>query len=116
MGGALAGEIAAGDRLLAAYRGGFVVADGGVPLGHDTADPRELATAVRERTGADIGIAAVIAASEPAPDRPSAEFAVDVRGIARTDSSRWNFRMPELRRRAAIESLVLLLNTLRGMD
>lgn len=113
MAGALAAEIAADDNLMQHYRGGFVIAPMGTTLGVDSADPRELATAVRLQAGSDIGVAAVLHAG---PERPTAEFAIDVRGVVASEPSRWNFRAPELRRRAAVEALALLLNTLRAAD
>jgi nicotinamide-nucleotide amidase len=113
MAGALAAEIAADERLMSHYRGGFVVSSDGAPLGVPKPDPAELATAVRREAGADVGIAAVLHTDL---ERPTAEFAVDVRGLVKAEPSRWNFRVPELRRRAAVEAMALLLNTLRAME
>src|SRR5207247_5057777 len=57
--GALANEIASDESLQASYRGGFLVGSDGGPLGVESAEPAELASAARERTGADVGIATV---------------------------------------------------------
>ncbi len=108
--GALASEIANDDALLACYRGGFVVGIDGLPLGEGAIDPSALARAAGARTGAQVGIATVL---ELADGRPSAEFAVSVGDILRTGTSRWNMGIPELRRRAAVETLALLVRTLR---
>ena len=113
MAGALAAEIGAEDSLLPQYLCGFVVSAAGAPLGADTMDPAELASAARRQANADVGVAAVL---NTGVERPAAEFAVDVRGLVKADTSRWNFRIPELRRRAAVEALALLLNTLRSME
>src|SRR5207248_11678116 len=101
MAGTLAAEIALDDSLMQHYRGGFVVSVDGAPLGVDSTDPSELATAVRVQTGSDVGVAAVL---HTGPDRPTADFAVDVRGLVKAQPSRWHFRLPELRRRAAGEA------------
>jgi nicotinamide-nucleotide amidase len=108
--GALAAEITIDEGLSARYRGGFMVAADGGPLGLESAEPAELARAARERTGADVGIAAVLGSFN---GRPAADFAVVVRNEVRSDSTRWNLGIPELRRRAAVEALALLVRTLR---
>ena len=108
--GALASEIAGDDVLLASYRGGFMVADDGSPLTVESADPGELASAVRQRTGADVGLATVLTQMD---GRLAGEYAVDLRGSIRTGDSRWNMGIPELRRRAAVETLALLVRSLR---
>ena len=107
--GALAAEISADEALSAHYRGGLVAAADGRALGLESAEPTVLARVARERTGADVGIAAVLAAYN---GRPAADFAVDIRDTLRADSSRWNMGIPELRRRAAVEALALLVRTL----
>lgn len=108
--GALAAEIASDEDLMAHYRGGFVLAPDGAPLGVVSTDPAHLASVARTQTGADVGIAAVLTIVD---GRPAAELAVDVRDRVRTGSSRWNLAIPELRRRAAVETLALLLRSLR---
>lgn len=109
--GSLAAEISADDALSACYRGGFVLAANGAALGLESEEPAELARAARDRTGADVGIAAVLSSYN---GRPAANFAVDIRDTVRSDSSRWNMGIPELRRRAAVEALALLVRTLRA--
>jgi len=52
----------------------------------------------------------------PIDGRLAGEYAVDVRGHVRTGESRWNMGIPELRRRAAVETLGLLVRSLREMD
>ncbi|MBM2811861.1 MAG: CinA-like protein [Chloroflexi bacterium] len=108
--GALANEITNDDALSTAYRGGFVVAADGGPLGVADGDPSALASAARLRTGAEVGLATAMGTIE---GRPSGSIAVDVRGKVQTESSRWNFAIPELRRRVAIEALALLVKALR---
>lgn len=108
--GALAAEIASDEALMALYRGGFVLAPDGAPLGVVSPNPVDLASAARMQTGADVGIAVTMTVAD---GRPAAELAVDVRDRVQTGSSRWNLAIPELRRRAAVEALALLLRTLR---
>lgn len=111
--GALAAEISADEHLSSCYRGGFVVARDGTPLQVASPDPTELAKAARSHTGAEVGVATVLSTLD---GRPAAEFAVDVRDLVRTDTSRWNLTMPELRRRSAIETLALLVRTLKQTE
>jgi nicotinamide-nucleotide amidase len=111
--GALANEIASDESLQATYQGGFLLGRDGGPLGVESAEPAELASAARERTGADVGIATVLAQND---GRLMGEYAVDVRGTIRTGDSRWNMGVPELRRRAAVETLALLVRSLRESD
>jgi hypothetical protein len=95
--------------LATQYLGGFLVGREGALLG-PSATPQELATAARERTGADVGVAAMIS---PGSGPASSLYAVDVRGEQEAGSTRWNMGLPELRRRCAIEALALLVRTLR---
>jgi nicotinamide-nucleotide amidase len=111
--GALANEIASDESLQATYQGGFLLGRDGGPLGVESTEPAELASAARERTGADVGIATVLAQNN---GRLMGEYAVDVRGSIRTGDSRWNMGVPELRRRAAVETLALLVRSLRESD
>lgn len=111
--GALATEIASDDGLQGSYRGGFMVASDGAPLGVESSDPSELAAAARERTGSDVGLATVLTQID---GRLAGEYAVDLRGSLRTGDSRWNMGIPELRRRAAVETLALLVRSLREAD
>ena len=111
--GALASEIASDDGLQASYRGGFMVGVDGSPLHAGSNDPRQLASAAREKTGADVGVATVLSETD---GRPSAALAVDLRGSIFTGDSRWNMAIPELRRRAAVETLALLVRSLREED
>ena len=80
------------------------------PLGESALDPSGLAVAAGARTGAQVGIATVL---DTADGRPAAEFAVSVGSALRQGNSRWNMGIPELRRRAAVETLALLVRTLR---
>jgi len=109
-GGALANEIASDDGLQASYRGGFMVGADGAPLEVAPASPGQLATAARQRTGADVGVATILSQMD---GRLAGEFAVDLRGTILTGDSRWNMGIPELRRRAAVETLALLVRALR---
>jgi nicotinamide-nucleotide amidase len=111
--GALAAEISAESALTTVYRGGFIVGADGSPLGIAEGDPAALATAARARTGADVGVATAMGSAD---GRPAGNIAVDVRGVVRSQSSRWNFAIPELRRRVAIEALALLVRTLQETD
>ncbi len=111
--GALATEIASDEGLQGSYRGGFMVAGDGGPLGVESSDPSELAAAARGRTGADVGLATVLTQTD---GRLIGEYAVDLRGSLRTGDSRWNMGIPELRRRAAVETLALLVRSLRETD
>jgi nicotinamide-nucleotide amidase len=108
--GALAAEIASDDGLIARYQGGFVVGVDGLPLGESALDPSGLSAAAATRTGAQVAVATVL---DTADGRPAAEFAVSVGNAIRTGNSRWNMGVPELRRRAAVETLALLVRTLR---
>ncbi len=88
-----------------------MVTKAGAPPELDFHDPAALARYARQRTGADVGIAAALATNG---ERPTTQYAVDVRdAIERAEGARWNMPLPELRRRAAIESLALLVKTLR---
>jgi len=111
--GALANEIGSDEGLQAGYRGGFMVGTDGSPLAVESAEPGELAAAARERTGADVGVATILTQVD---GRLAGEYAVDVRGSLRTGDSRWNMGIPELRRRAAVETLGLLVRSLRELD
>jgi nicotinamide-nucleotide amidase len=108
-GGTLGSEIGEPGPLATQYLGGFLVGREGALLG-PSATPQELATAARERTGADVGVAAMIS---PGSGPASSLYAVDVRGEQEAGSTRWNMGLPELRRRCAIEALALLVRTLR---
>jgi nicotinamide-nucleotide amidase len=108
--GALANEIASDDGFMASYRGGFMVGETGAPLEVAPSDPRQLATAARQRAGADVGVATILSQVE---GRLLGEYAVDLRGSVLTGDSRWNMGIPELRRRAAVETLALLVRALR---
>lgn len=111
--GALAGEIAAEGRLNAVYRGGFVMGGDSSPRGAGLETPADLAMAARDRTGADVGVATILSLEN---GHPGADFAVSVAGLSRSGETRWNLTIPELRRRSAIETLALLLRTLREME
>jgi hypothetical protein len=111
--GALANEIGAEERLQASYRGGFMVGGDGSPLAVASAAPAELAAAARKQAGAEVAVATVLT---PIDGRLAGEYAVDVRGHIQTGESRWNMGIPELRRRAAVETLGLLVRSLREMD
>ncbi len=109
--GTLATEIGSEDRLVKQYRGGLVVTRAGAPAELDADDPAELARYARQQTGADVGIAAALATDG---ERPITRYAVDVLdAVGRAEGARWNMPLPELRRRAAVESLALLVRTLR---
>jgi nicotinamide-nucleotide amidase len=108
--GALTAEIAADDSFAGIYRGGFIVAPDGTPLGVGPLEPMDLASAARIQTGADVGIAAVLTLGDGVP---SADYAVNARNVVQTGGTRWNLAIPELRRRAAVETLALLVRTLR---
>lgn len=109
-GGALVAEIAVDEDLMSLYRGGFIAAPDGTPLGTGVRDPIDLASAARNHTGADVGIATVLMFGEGVP---AADYAVNARGLIETGGTRWNLAIPELRRRAAVETLALLVRTLR---
>jgi nicotinamide-nucleotide amidase len=108
--GAMAAEICAAPSLLTLYQGGFIVNDDGTPLGIGRLEPADMASAARIQTGADVGVGAALNTDG---ERPFAEIAVDVRNHVLTDTTRWNMAIPELRRRAATETLALLLRALR---
>ncbi len=109
--GTLATEIGSEDRLVKQYRGGLVVTRAGAPAELDADDPAELARYARQQTGADVGIAAALATDG---ERPITRYAVDVLdAVGRAEGARWNMPLPELRRRAAVESLAMLVRTLR---
>jgi len=91
--GSLAGDLSADEGLSARYRGGFVVGPDGAPLSADPSSPTSLASAARAKTGADVGIAAVVVPGEgETPAR--AEYAVDVRGSTLGDSTRFTLALP----------------------
>ncbi|MPZ13421.1 MAG: CinA family nicotinamide mononucleotide deamidase-related protein [Chloroflexi bacterium] len=108
--GALAMEIGTDSTLAEQFRGGFVVAADGTPLGVGSLDPLDLAGAARNQTGAEVAVAMVLSSED---GRPVAKFAANAAGHVQTGSSRWNLAIPELRRRAAVETLALLLRALR---
>jgi nicotinamide-nucleotide amidase len=108
--GALAAEITADKPFAALYLGGQVASVAGLARSGTSPDPTELARSARKQSGADVGIAAVLATDG---ERPDAHYAVDVRGTVRIDGTRWNLTIPELRRRAAIETLSLLVRAMR---
>jgi nicotinamide-nucleotide amidase len=108
--GALAAEITGDKPLADRYLGGQVASAAGLARSGASPDPTELARSARKQSGADVGIAAVLATDG---ERPDAQYAVDVRDHVRTDGTRWNLTIPELRRRAAIETLALLVRALR---
>ncbi|HEY3118417.1 MAG TPA: hypothetical protein VGK54_16865, partial [Chloroflexota bacterium] len=109
--GALAAEISTDPVLAGCFRGGFMVDDAGSPLGTGDMRPAELAAAARKQTGAEVAIATALVL-----DGPAVDFAIDVRDVQRSEITRWNRGIPELRRRSAVESLALLLRVLREMD
>jgi nicotinamide-nucleotide amidase len=108
--GALANEIVSDDGLQASYRGGFMVGETGAPLEVAPTDPGQLASAARQRAGADVGVATILSQVD---GRLAGEFAVDLQGSILKGDSRWNMGIPELRRRAAVETLALLVRALR---
>jgi nicotinamide-nucleotide amidase len=108
--GAIAAEITADKPLAERYLGGQIVSAAGLGQNGGAADPAELARTARKQSGADVGIAAVLATDG---ERPDAHYAVDLGDSVRTDGTRWNLTIPELRRRAAIETLALLVRALR---
>ncbi|HZT08933.1 MAG TPA: CinA family nicotinamide mononucleotide deamidase-related protein [Chloroflexota bacterium] len=111
-GGSLTSDMSNDPGLVDRYAGGFVLGSSGDLLGADSSEPSDLARAARARTGADVGIAAVVI--EQGPDgRPVGRCAVDVRGSSEADSTRMNMAPPELRRRVAVEALGLLIRALR---
>ncbi len=109
--GTLATEIGTHDRLTERYLGGLVVTKVGAPAGLEIHDPIALARYARKQTGADVGIGAALRTDG---ERPSTQFAVDVRdAVATGEGARFNMPLLDLRRRAAVESLALLVKTLR---
>jgi nicotinamide-nucleotide amidase len=108
--GALAGEVVADQALAERFLGGQVLTAAGLGRNGERADPAALAGLARTASGADVGIAAVL---DTTGERPDAQYAVAIQDTVQTNGTRWNLTIPELRRRAAIETLALLVNTLR---
>ena len=110
--GSLASDLSADAGLAVHYRGGFVLGADGAPLNAGSNEPADLARAARERTGADVGIAALVVPSEgETPAR--AEYAIDVGNKSFSDVTRFSLALPELRRRVSVEALAFLVRTLR---
>ena len=108
--GTLATEIGTHDHLTERYLGGLVLTKTGAPSGLELHDPVALARYARQQTGADVGIGPRCHRRR-APELP---VAVDVRdAVATGEGARFNMPLLDLRRRAAVESLALLVKTLR---
>jgi nicotinamide-nucleotide amidase len=108
--GALSAEIS-GDATLAPYfKGGFLLGTSN-PFAIDGMNAVEMAMAARLQLNAEVGVAVLVD-----PDTMSADLGVSVDQLTGTAVTNWNRGLPDLRRRAAIEALALLLRVVREAD
>lgn len=113
--GALGAEITADPALAPLFRGGFLLGPDGSPLGTggllDGMTATEVAMSARLQTDAQVGVAVLV--NEEAM---TADLAVSAADLTGTGLTSWNRSLPDLRRRASIEALALLLRVLREDD
>lgn len=109
--GALAAEINDDGALQPYFRGGFLLAPDGSPFELDGLGAVEMAMTARLKTGAEAAVAVVLRGSGPLAD-----YAVSADEMTGTGTTNFNRGLPDLRRRASIEALALLLRVLREAE
>lgn len=108
--GALSAEIAGDATLAPHFRGGFLLGTGS-PFAIDGMNAVEVAMAARLQLNAEVGVAVLVNS-----ESMTADLGVSVNEVTGTAVTNWNRSLPDLRRRASIEALALLLRVVREAD